>query len=60
MEDEIWIVFGAGVIVSRVKRLTPEPLSSAYGSEQGGYAAFFFCSIWSLLGNDGYKESSRV
>ena len=32
--NEIWKVFGAVVIVSRIKRLGPEPLSSEYGRER--------------------------
>ena len=56
---ETWIVFGAVVIASRMKRLSPEPLSSAYGRERGGCAAcFFLCSIW--LRNDHQGKCFRL
>ena len=39
MTGDIWIVFDAAVILSRINSLGPEPLSSAYGRERGGYVA---------------------
>ena len=59
MKGDIWTVFGAAVIVSRIICLGPEPLSSVYGRERGGYVACL-CAALVLSSESPSRECFRI